>query len=1035
MGESVGEIGLDLVVNEGSFKRQMAGINSLAKKAGVALAAAFSVKKLIDFGKECLELGSDLAEVQNVVDVTFPSMTAQVDKFAKSAMTSFGLSETMAKQYTGTFGAMAKAFGFTEQAAYDMSTTLTGLAGDVASFYNISQDEAYTKLKSVFSGETETLKDLGVVMTQNALDAYALANGYGKTTAKMSELEKVSLRYAFVQDQLTAATGDFARTSDSWANQVRIMKLQMQSFMATVGQGLINIFTPVIKVINVVIGKLMTLANAFKAFTELVMGKKSAGAQVTGTGKQATDSLNSAAGAASNLADSTTGAGKAAKKAAKEMRSLMGFDTVNKLDSNSDSDTDSGNSSGSGGATGGGISGADLGTGALSEMDSATSAFAEKMAGYFEKIKKAIEPTTTALKNLWDNGLAKLGTFTWNALKDFYEHFLLPVGKWVLGKGLPEFINTLNDGLMKIDFNKINDSLKKLWDALTPFAINVGEGLLWFWQNVLVPLGTWTMNEVVPRFLDTLSSATTILNSVIDALKPLFQWFWDKVLEPLAKWAADTFLNAWDAINDVLKKFSDWCSENPDTIRTITEVVGAFFLAWKVTELLAFIEQSGGVIGALKLIKDALIGTTAAKIADKAETIALTAMYAKDFVVNLAKGTAELIKQAAQFAINTARKIADTAAQIAQTAATVAWNAVCAIATAVTTALGAAFTFLTSPIGLVIIAIGLLIAAGVMLYKHWDEISAKAKEIWESIKKVISEKIEAAKQKITIVVTAIKAFWSTTWDAIKQKVSDIWDSVKALISARIMLIKNTINAVLSAIKAIWNQSWNATKQKVSGIWGSIKSLISTRINVIKNTISAVLSAIKAVWSQSWNAMKTTVTNIFQGIWSTIKGIINSILGGIEKMANGVVSGINAVIRALNNLSFTTPDWLPDGLGGKTFGFHIGEMSNVSLPRLAQGGYVKPNTPQLAMIGDNRHQGEVVAPEDKLEEMAMQAVKNASVAGGITRDELEKIINNAVMRIVSALYSMGFNINGEQLAKAEKMIQTGIDRRFNTAEIV
>lgn len=1035
MGESVGEIGLDLVVNEGGFKRQMAGISSLAKKAGVALAAAFSVKKLVDFGKECIELGSDLAEVQNVVDVTFPSMTAQVDKFAKSAMASFGLSETMAKQYTGTFGAMAKAFGFTEQAAYDMSTTLTGLAGDVASFYNISQDEAYTKLKSVFSGETETLKDLGVVMTQSALDAYALANGYGKTTAKMTELEKVSLRYAFVQDQLTAATGDFARTSDSWANQIRIMKLQMQSFMATVGQGLINIFTPVIKVINTVIGKLMTLANAFKAFTELLMGKKSAGAQVTGTGKEATDSLNGAAGAANNLADATTGAGKAAKKAAKEMRSLMGFDVVNKLDSNSDSNTDSDSSSNSGGAAGGGISGADLGAGALSEMDNATSAFAEKMAGYFEKIKKAIEPTTTALKNLWDNGLKKLGTFTWNVLKDFYEHFLLPVGKWVLGKGLPEFINTLNDGLMKIDFNKINDSLKKLWDALTPFAINVGEGLLWFWQNVLVPLGTWTMNEVVPRFLDTLSSAITILNSVIDALKPLFQWFWDKVLEPLAKWAADTFLKAWDAINDVLKKFSDWCSENPDTIRTITEVVGAFFLAWKVTELLAFIEQSGGVIGALKLIKDALIGTTAAKIADKAETIALTAMYAKDFVVNLAKGTAELIKQAAQFAINTARKIADTAAQIAQTAATVAWNAVCAIATAVTTALGATFTFLTSPIGLVIIAIGLLIAAGVMLYKHWDEVSAKAKEIWEAIKKVISEKIEAAKQKITNAVTAIKTFWTTSWEAIKQKVSDIWNSVKELISARITLIKNTINAVLSAIKAVWSQSWNAIKQKAGGIWDSVKALISTRINVIKNTINAVLSAIKVVWSQSWNAMKTTVTNIFQGIWSTIKGIINSILGGIEKMANGVVSGINAVIRALNNLSFTTPDWLPDGLGGKTFGFHIGEMTNVSLPRLAQGGYVKPNTPQLAMIGDNRHQGEVVAPEDKLEEMAMQAVKNASVAGGITRDELEKIINNAVMRIVSALYSMGFNINGEQLAKAEKMIQTGIDRRFNTAEIV
>lgn len=132
-------------------------------------------------------------------------MTAQVDEFAKSAAQSFGLSETMAKRYTGTFGAMAKAFGFTEKQAYEMGTTLTGLAGDVASFYNLSQDEAYTKIKSVFTGETESLKDLGVVMTQTALDSYAMANGFGKTTSKMTEAEKVALRYAFVQDQLLAA--------------------------------------------------------------------------------------------------------------------------------------------------------------------------------------------------------------------------------------------------------------------------------------------------------------------------------------------------------------------------------------------------------------------------------------------------------------------------------------------------------------------------------------------------------------------------------------------------------------------------------------------------------------------------------------------------------------------------------------------------------------------------------------------------------------------------------------------------------------
>lgn len=105
---------------------------------------------------------------------------------------------------------MAKAFGFSEKQAYDMGTTLTGLAGDVASFYNLSQDEAYTKLKSVFTGETESLKDLGVVMTQTALDSYAMANGFGKTTSAMTEAEKVALRYQFVQDQLSAAQGDFA---------------------------------------------------------------------------------------------------------------------------------------------------------------------------------------------------------------------------------------------------------------------------------------------------------------------------------------------------------------------------------------------------------------------------------------------------------------------------------------------------------------------------------------------------------------------------------------------------------------------------------------------------------------------------------------------------------------------------------------------------------------------------------------------------------------------------------------------------------
>nr|DAG00983.1 MAG TPA: minor tail protein [Siphoviridae sp. ct0Bp21] len=339
-----------------AIRQSFGGLGSVVKKIGILIGGAFAIGKLTQFGKECVELGSNLSEVQNVVDVTFTTMSDKVNEFAKNAMTSAGLSETMAKQYVGTFGAMSKSFGFSEAQAYDMSTALTQLTGDVASFYNISQDLAYIKLKSVFTGETETLKDLGVVMTQSALDQYALANGYGKTTSEMTEQEKVALRLAFVQKQLSAASGDFIRTSDSWANQVRVMQLQIQSLKATVGQGLINIFTPVIKVINILLAKLATVANAFKSFTELITGNKSSGqtgasgAGLTGTDLSATeDAYGSAADGADSLADATqnvtdstkdsTGALKKQNKALK--KNIASFDELNVIGKDSSDTSDS----------------------------------------------------------------------------------------------------------------------------------------------------------------------------------------------------------------------------------------------------------------------------------------------------------------------------------------------------------------------------------------------------------------------------------------------------------------------------------------------------------------------------------------------------------------------------------------------------------------------------------------------------------------------------------------------------------------------
>lgn len=201
---------------------------------------------LVDFGKESISLASDLEEVQNVVDVTFPRMSGEMDKFAKGAIRDFGMSETSAKKYASTLGAMAKSYGFTEKEAYEMATTMTKLTGDVASFYNLDHDEAFEKLKSVFTGETESLKAIGVIINQTTLDQFAMEQGLEKTTAEMTEQEKAALRYEFALAKLSDASGDFARSSDSWSNQTRILSQQWDNMKTIIGGVLIDGLKPLL---------------------------------------------------------------------------------------------------------------------------------------------------------------------------------------------------------------------------------------------------------------------------------------------------------------------------------------------------------------------------------------------------------------------------------------------------------------------------------------------------------------------------------------------------------------------------------------------------------------------------------------------------------------------------------------------------------------------------------------------------------------------------------------------------------------------
>ena len=243
-----GSVRIKADLNHSDFDRGIAHMTksvnnfggTLKKVAGI-IGTVFGVATLVNFGKEAVKLASDIQEVQNVIDVTFGSGAAKIEEFAQSAAEAFGLSELSAKQYAGTMGAMLKSSGLATSAAQDMSIALSGLAGDLASFYNLNTDEAFEKIRSGISGETEPLKQLGINMSVANLEAYALSKGITKSYNAMSQAEQVVLRYNYLLSTTADAQGDFARTSGSFANQVRLLQLNFDQLKIAVGNAIIPV--------------------------------------------------------------------------------------------------------------------------------------------------------------------------------------------------------------------------------------------------------------------------------------------------------------------------------------------------------------------------------------------------------------------------------------------------------------------------------------------------------------------------------------------------------------------------------------------------------------------------------------------------------------------------------------------------------------------------------------------------------------------------------------------------------------------------
>lgn len=239
----------------------LSALNNQANQLGNTIKGVFAgnmltdavkagIGKLADFAKSAIMAASDLEEVQNVVDVTFGENATAIQEFADSAMKAYGLTEMQTKQYTSTLGAMLKSLGIADKDVLSMSVDLTKLTGDMASFYNLDHDTAYQKIKAGLSGEAEPLKALGINLSSATLNAYALQQGLSKTYDKMSEAEKVNLRYMYIMEATADAQGDFSRTSEGFSNQLRILQGNIANLTAGIGEKLLPAATGALTAIN-----------------------------------------------------------------------------------------------------------------------------------------------------------------------------------------------------------------------------------------------------------------------------------------------------------------------------------------------------------------------------------------------------------------------------------------------------------------------------------------------------------------------------------------------------------------------------------------------------------------------------------------------------------------------------------------------------------------------------------------------------------------------------------------------------------------
>lgn len=404
---------------------------SLASAIGKVYATYWALFRGFRLLGDAIDISSSLTEVENVVRQTFGQYESLINNFAKTSIEKFGMSELSAKQFASRFQAMGTALDIPQGKMANMSIRLTELAGDMASFYDVSQEDIAKSLQSVFSGTTAPMRRYGIDLTQATLKEWALKQGLDANISSMTQAEKAMLRYQYVLAHTTNITGDFARTADTWHNQITMLKENFKALGAVVGGGLINAFKPFIKVLNAVLQKVISFAEMVTNALGSIFGWKyeaSKGAGISGLADDigsASDGMDDLSNAAGSAGKNTGGIAKNAKKAKKEIQqATRAFDELKVISKQSkDKGSGSGNKgSGSGSGSGaGGSGGGD--TGKLVQTDT-----------IFKKFKSNIKDLEELGESIRAALVKAVGGIEWDEIYAKASGF---------GTGLAEFLNGL----------------------------------------------------------------------------------------------------------------------------------------------------------------------------------------------------------------------------------------------------------------------------------------------------------------------------------------------------------------------------------------------------------------------------------------------------------------------------------------------------------------------------------------------------------------------------------------------------------------